>query len=763
MKTAPKFRPYQVLLRTALVSALVLSEFTAAFAQAPARRRVSPPPTRPGANQQNNQEFSPLRNQTGQTGQGQTTLNYKNTNLIDVIEAITNQTGKNYELEPGIGQEKVTLITHQPFPPDLIDEVLESVLATHGLSLVETLDGNLYKIVRNDKNPEKRPFSIGKGEIPEGYEGFSTHVISIQHADAGELQQILQTVGSQGAKIDVYVPTNTLILSDTADGIRNIFRLLDELDVPGYDTVMEIFQLEYTSAEDLSSQIQEVLMGAGQSGQPGRPGARPVTRPTPTRTVRPNVPGRPQGVRVGNREETLRMVPDERLNTLIVVASEHLMERVRDLVEKLDTPTPFEQNIMHYVPLLNADAEAVEEALNAITGTAPRRGTQPGGAQTAEVQPFEKEVVITRYEQTNALLIVAAPQDFKLLQEIIAQLDVPQRQVLIESHILQVTLSDNLTLAVEATGLTGNDFFALSNVVNLANILAGGPLAAAGLGITTGIIDGTTEITLPSGLDDTGNPTGLTLQTIPNVPLLLKSLEVLSDVDILSQPSLTTVDNEEARIIVGQEIPVVSSLSDVNDRTGFQARSRVERVDVGVQMTVTPQINEGDYVAIEVNIEVSEVVDSAVGIDPNQVGATFDKSEITNKIVIPDGSTGVIGGLISNIRNRTVSQVPILGDIPILGFFFRTRGTVRRKRNLVVLLTPHIIKEGEDLSRVTQYKINQFYERNVDALFEKGFIKKIKKKRKARKKQGPTAAYIQQVKRNRSAPTTQSFGRSDIN
>lgn len=724
---------------------------------------------RPGVNQSQQaqaqqQGNGARRNITGQQAQNELTLNYRDVPLVEVIEAVMNQLGKNYELAPELvnqaQQTKVTLVTHAPIPPELIDEMLESLLSLHDYTMVETLDGNLYKIIQQDGAKEKRPLGIGVTEALEGFERFSTHIVPIRHADAGELQEILQQVSSDASRIDVYAPTNTLILSDTADGIRKMFRIIQELDRPGYDTEMDIFALQYANATELSAQIQEVLMGAGggEGGQqPGRP-----SRPVPQRTVRPNVAQQAEGVTVGSREEILRMVPDERLNTLIVVASAHLMDRVRDLIDKLDTPTPFEQNVLHYVPLLNADAEAVAGALGALVGTAPRAGGggQPGGgAQTAQLQPFEKEVIVEQYEQANALMIVAAPQDFKLLQEIIAQLDVPQRQVVIETHLLQVTINDNLNLAVETAALASEDVFALGNVVNLANFIAN-PLSAAGLGVSAAYIDGTTELTLPTGVDDSGQPTGFVTQEIPNVPLLFRALETLSDVDVLSEPSLTTVDNEEASIIVGQEVPIISTLADVNDRTGFLSRSRVEREDVGVQMTVTPQINEGDYVLIDTQIEISEVVDSAGGIDPTLSGPTFDKSEIQNLIVVPDGATGVIGGLISNSRNRTRNQIPILGDLPLLGFFFRNKNTVRRKRNLVALITPYIVKERQDMERVTEYKIQEFYNEKVDALFEKGFIRKVRGKYRARNKESPSDEYREQ--RGVEYRPRGKFGRSNI-
>lgn len=740
--------------------------FLAQQARPQVRRPANRPPTVPTPPRRSGmEEGGELGNQyRPKTGEKETEpfwIDFEDTDLKTVIETIGLKTGRNFEMDPSVGQQKVTIISHHKVPPELAYEILESILASRELKMVETLDGNLVKIrPRAQKNAEKLSISVGTGDPPEGFEELSIHIVNVQYADAQEVASLLQVVGSSINSISVYGQTNTLVITDTAEGIRNMWTLLKEIDVPGYETEMEIFTLEYTRAEVLVNQIQEVLDSTGRGGR-GRPGQpqRPVTPTRAQRVTRPsNVPGQRAPQVVGQREEVLRMVPDERLNALIVVASEPLMNQVRDLIDQLDTPTPYEANNMHYVELLNAEAEAVEEALKAITGTTPRQGGQQGGGATGEVQPFEKKVTITRYEQTNALLIVASPQDFKLLREMIDRLDVPRRQVSVEAIIMEVTISDRFELSVESAGLSGSDAFALNNVIDIARAIASGPLTLAGLGTTIGILDGTTEITVPTGFDDTGTPTGTTLQTIPNVPLLLRALETLTDVEVLSQPNLLTVDNEEASIIVGQEVPVLTSLADTSSGAGggYYSRSSIQREEVGVKMKVTPQVNEGDYVSLEVNVEVSEVVDSSADLGP-----TFQKGEITSKVVIKDGSTGIIGGLLTENRNRTVFQAPILGDLPLFGWLFRKKVSARRKRNLVVLLTPHIIKEGHDLERVTDFRMENFYNRNVDVLFQKGgFIKKLKRKHYQRTRYHPTDRFNPNAPVIRDSKPRRSKGRA---
>lgn len=736
----------------------------------PQRRTVQQRPAPPGQQPAQDTLGNPRRPQEGATAQEPIDINFEDAALLEIIQMIGAQTGRNFEVDPSLGNQRVTIISHHPVPPDLAYEVLESVLATRNFAMVETLDGNLVKIVPRGQNVEKLELQ-GPDDPVEGFDSFALYVVPVQHAAASDVANVLQAVGSKDAQITVYELTNTLIISDTADGLRNMLQLLEMIDVAGYDTQLEIFVLEYARAEDLVNKIMDVLTDTGGQGQAGQR-AVPPTRIT--RTARPAVPGQQEPEIFGEAESTLRMVPDERLNAIIVIATAGLMQQVRFLIDQLDTPIPIEQNNMHYKPLNNADAEQVEEVLNAITGGTPRLADGAGGgaapAAGAEVQPFEKEIIITRYEPTNALVIVASPQDFRILEMIIEQLDVPRRQVNVESMILEVTINDQFQLSVEALGLGGEDVFALSNVIDIANAIASGPLGLTGPGATVGIIDGTTDIPVPTGIDpNTGAPTGIAIQTIPNIPLLVRALETITDVEVLSKPNLLTVDTETSNITVGQEIPIITSLGDVDDRTGFQSRSRVNREDVGVQMEVTPQINEGDYVALELSVEVSQPVQSTVGIDPNIAGPTFNKSEITSNVIVGDGQTGIIGGLIREGVDKSINQTPLLGDLPLVGFLFRRKNNARNKQNLVILVTPHIVKERHDLTRLTDYRVDEFYNRNVDVIFEElGYIQKIRKKQYLRNDYRPTdelspdtESYRDRTETGRPSPR-QNFKRGDI-
>jgi general secretion pathway protein D len=685
------------------------------------------------------------------------TFDFNDAPLDTVVKSIARMTGKNFDIDPAISSTRITVITHDKIPPEMAYQVLESLLNSRGFSLVESIPEHLIRIVQTGTDgQEKVPMVKGLEGVPKTYDELSTHIVTVKYADAAELTTILKQLGSKSCAVDAYARTNTLIITDTADGLRRIFSFLQEVDVAGFDTEMEIFTLEYSSAEVLAQQIQDVLMGGGSSGgSPQRGGESARRQVQPARpSARPTVPGQNQSMVVGSKEEVLRLVPDERLNSLIVVADAEMMERVRDLVAKLDSPTPYEANNMNIYKLLNANAEDVEKALNAILGTTPRQGGEKGGgggggggAQSSEVQPFEKKVVVTRYERSNAL---------------------PQRQVLVEAVIMDVSIQNNFELTVDSAAVTGKDGFAMGNTSNINDLYDVTTLATA-ISSTTGT---TSSLLMANaakgvmGLGDSGGfsgglfdsmkvtvPYGNGTKTIkvPFVPFLVKALETLTDVDILSKPSLTTQDNEDADIVIGQELPVPTARSGYSTTSssstntaysgyyGLTSSGRgITREDVGVKMKVTPHINEGDYVAIEMEVEVSKPITSSIGIDVNDLGPTFSKSKVTNNVVVKDGSTGIIGGLMEETANHDKKQTPVLGDLPLVGWLFGTRNNSRTKHNVVVLVTPYIIKEGIDFDRLSKFKMDEFRNANVDVLFDKGFVKKVRKGAYMRNKYRPS-------------------------
>jgi len=660
-------------------------------------------------------------------------IDFENAPLIDVIRGIGLQLGEVFIFGQGANvTTPISIISHKDLEPELAMELLITILDGYNLELVKKLDGNVFVVQTKQpsKNSDKLPLNIGSLTPHEGFDQRAIHVVQIQFANAQEVSEIIRSVGSGSEEINVFNPTNTLIIKDTADGIRNMFELIKVIDVPGYDISVEFFMLNYTRAETVAQQIEDVLMGgSGTNQQQGRPN---VARPSQVASARrsANNPGQAESRVVGSTEDTLRMVPDERLNALVVVATASLMEQVRILIKELDQIIPREQDNMHYVTLKNAKAEEVAEALDPLVSTEPRQSSQPDSAQDGEVKPFEKQVSIQPYEPDNSLIILASPQDFDSLKVMIDKLDVPPRQVSIEAIIMSVNIQDDFELRMELAGTSSNDYFGFSNALNLANAVATGPFSL-GETVTTGgsfgWLDGQSTINV-NGVDTVVN----------NVPFFMKALEALTDVEILFKPNIMTVNNAESHLFSGQNIPLISGQSDINPQSGFQSRNNITRADVGITLDVTPQINDGDKISLDLNILSEEVISSPVGIDVNSTGATTAKSEIETVVVVDNERTAVIGGLIRDERTKGYSQVPFFGDIPIIGNLFKARQNRFRKQNLIVLVTPHIIREDSDIETIKKGHLSDFYHNNLDDIFgEEGFVKKQKRKSKRRKNYRP--------------------------
>jgi len=702
--------------------------------------------------------------------------------LYDVIKRIGMLTGRNFDVDPSAQNITVTLITHDAIPPEMAYEVLEALLARRGYSLVENLDGHIVEVVAtaDATNSVKIELYQGLEFIPDDFDGYSTHLVRVQYADAAELSSALKLVASNTARIDTYAPTNMLLITDTSDGLRRVRAFLEQVDIPGLDTTMEFFIIKYASADALASQIEQVLLddgtGSAVTSTTTRARPTPVTRTTTRPVSRPTVPGAAPSQVIGERQETLRMVPDERLNALIVVASSGMMERVRDLIKRLDTPTPIESNNLHIYELLNADAEQVEEALQPMLGGSGRRSTRSSGASragtqqaaastsgAADIQPFEQEVSVSRYDQTNSLLIMASPQDYRVLEGFIARLDVAPRQVYVEATVMSVSITDGFSLDVNAAGVTGNDGFGLTRSSTIASLYStmtdATSLASAGGQFALGLLGLGTDGGFSTGVrrDITIEVDGQDVE-IPYVPVLLQALETLTDLEVLSQPSLVTIDNEEASIKVGQEVPTVSASSrpatnsDGDIVSSSYGTTRVERQDVGIQLTVTPQISEGEKVRLDLNVEISEVANAEQSVgDANILGPTLNKSLVQNIVWVKDGETAVVAGLIRDSVSHNSSSAPILGDLPLIGWLFGSRGKQGIRQNMVLLLTPHIIKEGTDLERLTQHSVTEYHNYNIQQMFQEGFFKRVKQKKSDRNDHHPTLSRSEELTGRRSS------------
>jgi type II secretory pathway component GspD/PulD (secretin) len=402
---------------------------------------------------------------------------------------------------------------------------------------------------------------------------------------------------------------------------------------------------------------------------------------------------------------------DDRTNSLLVLASRSQLEDIRTLVRKLDVPLVGQGRIhVHY--LRHADAEELAQTLNSmLTGQRPRGGAgRTGGAGGNQPQQLRSQVTalsegginLSADPATNSLVIQASKESYEALLQVIKQLDIPRPQVLVEAIIMEVDITHGLELGVEAIfdTVNGDTRFAVSTMETIFTGSAAGQLA--------------TFAKQSFEYDENGNPVDGAEGT--NMAVLLRAAAKDSSLNIISSPHILTSDNEEAEIRIGNNIPIITSRVDsaTGNTAGLASSVNVERQDIGVTLRVTPQISEGDLVRLKIFQEITDInedLTSGIG-DPSEVGVALFNRKVENTVVVNNGDTVVVGGLISDRWLDSERKVPWLGDIPVLGWAFKSTRKDLRKINTLIFLTPHIIRNKDQMELESIRKRNEFQNRN---------------------------------------------------
>jgi general secretion pathway protein D len=571
--------------------------------------------------------------------------------------------------------------------------VFESVLQVKGFTTVVG-PGGAIKVIPIREAKESSIETI-RGRTPAS-DRFITRLIPLRYIDAEAITSTLTPLVSKDASMVAYAPTNTIILTDSGSNIRRILDILGSIDIETYKEDLTVIKLQHADAATLAQQISEIY-GADVRG------AAPTPTRTRSRTRRTTTTPTPSA---STGEAQVRIVTDERTNSLIVLSSRQQLEDIRRLVARLDIPVTGGGRI-HVYYLRNADAAELADTLNSlISGQAGAPGG--GGGQAAPqalraaVTELAEGISVTADEGTNSLVIQASQEGFATLSQVIAQLDIPRPQVLVEALIMEVDVSDAQDLGFNGIAriLRGSTDYAIGSLTGLArpslavdSTSTGADDDDAGDGNDIGSLADTVVSSLVAAasrntLRDTNN------DGVPDAGSLIQGIITASaadgDTEILSAPHILTTDNEEAEIKVGANIPIITSrvesASGIQSTTGDLASSvNVERQDIGVTLRVTPQISEGDNVRLDIFQEITNINDalSAETGDPEEVGVSLTNRKIENTVVVSNAETVVIGGLVSDDYNDTVTKVPWLGDIPFLGWLFKStsRSLGRRRRS----------------------------------------------------------------------------------
>ena len=591
-------------------------------------------------------------------------IDFNNVDINVFIKFISELTGKNFVVDNKV-KGKVTVISPSKISVKEAYKVFESVLEVHGYATVKA--GKVIKIIPSPEARTKNIETLLKESAASPEDKIVTQIITLKYANASEIKKLFAPLISKSSVVLAYSPTNMLIVTDFHSNIIRLIRILKAIDVAGIGHEISVIPLEFADSEKLVKILSSVFQ-------------------------------QKKAAKKGASERTIVLIPDDRTNTVILLASEVDGLRVKSLISMLDKQTPKDKGKIRVYYLEHATAEDLAAVLQAQTSSKSKTSAKGGKAPLLSGQ-----ATITPDKATNSLIIMADNEDYQVLEGIIKKLDIPRAMVFIECLIMEVNTNKDFKLGTEWKGFNEAHAYDTDGA-------AGGGFSGNEYSSLTGLA---TSGALPSGLSlgvfgETINISGI---TFPSIAAIIEVYKKDKNVQIISTPQLLTTDNEEAKIYVGKNIPFQTRST---AEGGTETYSSFEYRDVGTTLKITPQISQDGMVRLAISQEVTKL-ESTTDFRPTTLKRTIDTT-----VIVDDNSTIVIGGLIDDSFSKTEYKVPILGDIPLLGWLFKSRKTEREKTNLFVFLTPHVINNKADAQKIFKQKKEKIGE------VEKGSIKMYK-------------------------------------
>jgi general secretion pathway protein D len=641
----------------ALAASLVLCA-AQAFAQAPAPAASSASSAPPGI--------------TSSNGDEKVTVNFVNADIQSVLKTIGQWTGRNFIVDPRV-TGTVNIVSDRPVSKDMLFQILLSTLRVQGFAAVE--EGGFVKIVP-EAEAKTSAGPVGEQAARTPGDRVVTQVFILQNESAAQLVPVLRPLITANNFIAAYPNNNAIVITDYAENVRRIQRIIQAIDIPASGEV-QVVRMQNASAIDISQILQRLI---------------PETVPSPT------APGTPPKVAIA---------VDPRTNSLLVRAENPaLMSRIRALAASLDTPGATNGNI-YVVFLRNADATRIAETLRGLlSGSESSRTTStittPSGATAQQTTATTTtggaaapapSSIIQAYPPTNSIIITASEQVYRSLRTVIDTLDQRRLQVYVEALVVEVSTGRAAEFGVQWNSAGnqngGSSFIGGTNFSTTvgSNILgvAANP-STIGTGLNLGLINGT--ITLPG-----------TTTPIANLQVLARALEGDSNSNVLSTPNVLTLDNEEAKIIVGQNVPFITGSFTTAASAATNPFQTIERKDIGLTLRVTPQVSEGGGVKLRIFLEVSSVTQDKSIVQSADI--ITNKRSLESPVLVDDGQIVVLGGLIQDDRSASIDKVPLLGDIPYLGALFRYTSRNHKRTNLMIFLRPVVLKDAHGAAALT--------------------------------------------------------------
>jgi general secretion pathway protein D len=597
------------------------------------------------------------------------TVNLKDTDIQEFIKFVADVTGTTMVVDPNV-KGKVRVISSKPVSQAELYDLFLSILDVQGYTAVRS--GQVVRIVPS-KDARSSPVPIMEDQDAAGTDEYVTQVIRLDNISAAKLIPVLRPLVPQQAHMAAYAPSNAIILSDIRSNIGRIVDIIERMDLSAVQTT-EIIRLKYGVAEDVVSMLNTLEKSRQGEG--------------------------------AEADKEAILVADKRTNSVVVTADELTVERIRKLVSYLDTPLEQSGNV-RVIYLEYADAAEVADVLTRVMQNIAR--LEEGGSNK---RAGNNESTIEADAGTNSLIITADTDEMAALEAVIARLDIRRAQVLIEAIIVEMEMTEGQELGLQ--WLFSND-----GGLYGSNISTSSAQQARNRALADAIVpdDGSETISTRRVAGALSQIPGTTLgwgvvDEDLTMTIILNALETQGNANILSTPSLLTLDNEEAFITVGQQVPFVTG-SYTNTGVGNGAQNpfqTIERQSVGVTLKVTPQVNEGDSVVLDIVQEVSSI--SAQILVASDV--ITNERKIETKVLANDSDIVVLGGLVKDDVQDSTQGVPILSDIPLLGRLFRNDVVTVTKSNLLVFIRPTIIRDDDDLVGATAEKYRFIREQQIE-------------------------------------------------
>lgn len=642
--------------------------------------------------------------------------------LGELVRVISQLTGKRFIFGGKVKNIKASVYSPQKVTVAEAYQAFLSILETNKLTVVP--HGRFLKIVDTDAVQSSGTPIYGAAQGAPVEDRFVTRMHRLGHISADDAANVLGKFKSKEADITVYGPGNMIIITDTGTNIRRMMQILEEIDVGSSGDQIFLEPIHYSSAAEVEKRINELfdVKSSGGGGAPAPAGGKGGGA-TAASSVAPAV----------GDLHVAKIVSDDRTNTLIIVATERAYLRILELIKRIDVPQTGEGEI-HVLALQHADATELTKTLTDIitganTAASPTAGGGPGGRGAAPAAPaagaqtngiFEGGIKVSADKATNSIVVTSSLRDYASLRAVIDRLDQPRRQVFIEAVIMDLQLKRSDTFGVSFHGGAPFDvnapndsvLFGGNKITNTILPVPADPDALQGfaLGVRGPSIEGQQNL-LGTGI------------SIPAFGTFIQALAKTGDSDLLSTPHILALDNEDAEINVGDNIPLqtnaVGALSGLTGAAGGAGAAGAlgalgglggfgsfgsPRQDVGTKIKIKPHLNDSNEVRLDLAEEISEQgapLGGTLGAIP------ISKRTATTKLVVADQQTVVIGGLIRNVTSRAEEKIPVLGDIPVLGALFRKRTNTNEKRNLILVLTPYIIRSQQDLRTVFERKMQE--------------------------------------------------------